>query len=154
MDGISADSRFVRIGVCLVDHIASCNESLERLESTWSVACSFVTEEQGYVGCNVPDYGAAGNEDRLCGSEIGVQEAVNYDFDLAGARLLGMDAGRIAVPSTHGQILTLLDDPAPVGRLVLHVAQGLRSVRDPLAEAEALLAQFRVGFQEARFNQP
>ena len=98
-------------------------------------------------------YGTAGNEDRLYGAEIGVLEAVNYDFDLAGARLLGMDAGRIAAPSTHGQIVGLLDDPARMDRLVLHVAQGLRTVQDALAEAGQLLAQFRAGFQEARLSQ-
>ena len=37
-------------------------------------------------------YGAAGNQDRLYGAEIGVMEAVSYDLDLAGARLLGRDA--------------------------------------------------------------
>jgi predicted nucleotidyltransferase len=92
-------------------------------------------------------YGAAGNEDRLYGVEIGVLEAVSYDFDLAGARLLGVDAGRIAASSTHGQILALFDDSACVDRLVLHVAQGLRVAQDALAEAGQLLAQFRAGFQ-------
>jgi predicted nucleotidyltransferase len=94
-------------------------------------------------------YGSAGNEDRLYGAEIGVLEAVNYDFDLAGALLLGMDAGRIAAPSTQKQILALFDDPARMDRLVLHVAQGLRATQDALAEAEQLLAQFRGGFQGA-----
>ena len=97
-------------------------------------------------------YGTAGNEDRLYGAEIGVLEAVNYDFDLAGARLLGVDAGRIAAPSTHGQILALFDDPARLDRLVLHVAQGLRATQDALAEAGQLLAQFRGGFQKARLS--
>jgi predicted nucleotidyltransferase len=96
------------------------------------------------------EYGAAGNEDRLYGADIGVLEAVGYDFDLAGARLLGVDAGRIAAPSTKKQILALLDDPARVDRLVLHVAQGLRATQDALAEAEELLVQFRGGFQEGR----
>ena len=98
-------------------------------------------------------YGTAGNEDRLYGAEIGVLEAVGYDFDLAGARLLGMDAGRIAAPSTHRQILALLDDPARVDRLVLHVAQGMHAAQDALADAGQLLAQFRGGFQEARLSQ-
>jgi predicted nucleotidyltransferase len=98
-------------------------------------------------------YGAAGNEDRLYGAEIGVLELVGYDFDLAGARLLGVDAGRIATPSTRKQVLALLDDPARVDRLVLHVAQGLRATQDALAEAGELLDQFRGGFQEATRGQ-
>jgi len=92
-------------------------------------------------------YGAAGNADRLYGAEIGVLEAVSYDFDLAGARLLGMDAGRIVAPSTRKQIVTLFDDSARVDRLVLHLAQGLRAAQSALAEAGQLLAQFQAGFQ-------
>lgn len=94
-------------------------------------------------------YGAAGNDDRLYGTEIGVLEVVNYDFDLAGARLLGMDAGRIAAPATRGQVLALLDDPARMDRLVLDVARGLRAAEDPLAAASELPAHFKAGFQEA-----
>ena len=92
-------------------------------------------------------YGAAGNEDRLYDAEIGALEAVGYDFDLAGARLLGVDAGRIAAPSTHKQILALLDDPASLDRLVLHVAQGLYGSRDALVQAGELIEQFRGGLE-------
>ncbi len=98
-------------------------------------------------------YAAAGSEDRLYGTELGVLEVVNYDLDLAGARLLGMDAGRIAAPSTRGQILALLDDPARLDRLVLDVARGLRATQDAVAAAGELLAQFKAGFQEVRFNE-
>jgi predicted nucleotidyltransferase len=98
-------------------------------------------------------YAAAGNEDRLYGTEIGVLEVVNYDLDLAGARLLGMDAGRIAAPPTRGQVLALLDDPARLDRLVLDVARGLRATQDAVAAASELLAQFKAGFQEVRFNE-
>jgi predicted nucleotidyltransferase len=94
-------------------------------------------------------HGTAGNEDRLYGDDIAVLEAVNYDFDLAGARLLGIDAGRIAAPSTRAQILALLEDSAHMDRLVLHVAQGLHATQDALAEAGQLLGQFRVGVQRA-----
>ncbi len=92
-------------------------------------------------------YGSAGNEDRLYGTAIGVLEAVNYDLDLAGARLLGMDAGRITAPTTRGRILALLDDPVRLDRLVLDVARGLRGVRDAVAAASELTAQFKAGIQ-------
>lgn len=92
-------------------------------------------------------YGAAGNEDRLYGSEIGVLEVASYHLDLAGARLLGMDAARIVTPPTRGQILALFEDPARMSRLTLDVARGLRAVEDPVAAAEVLLAQFKSGFQ-------
>lgn len=93
-------------------------------------------------------YGAAGNEDRLYGTEINVLEVVDYDLDRAGARLLGMDAGRIAAPRTRKQALALLDDPPRVERLSLNVARGLRAAEEPVAIAGELLAQFRAGFQD------
>jgi predicted nucleotidyltransferase len=94
-------------------------------------------------------YVDAGNEDRLYGVEIGVLEVVNYDLALAGARLLGADAGRVAGPATRKQILALLDDPARMDRLVIDVSRGLRFAEDPVAAAGELLAQFKLGFQEA-----
>lgn len=93
-------------------------------------------------------YGDAGNEDRLYGPEIQVLEAVNYDLDLAGARLLGMDAGRIAAVATRREILALLDDPARMDRLVLDMARGLGAAEDSVAAARELLVQFKAGFQE------
>lgn len=90
-------------------------------------------------------YGQAGNDDRLYGTEMRLFEAVGYNIDLAGARLLGQDAARIIAPLTHRQVVALLDDPARVERLVRDLARGLRSASDPIAEAEALVAQFRNG---------
>jgi len=95
-------------------------------------------------------YAAAGNADRLYGSEIGVLEIVQYDIDLAGARLLGMDAGRIAAPPTRAQILAVFADPTRLDRLVLDVARGMYAVQDALAAASTLLAQFKAGFQAVR----
>ncbi|HKZ75456.1 MAG TPA: nucleotidyl transferase AbiEii/AbiGii toxin family protein [Actinomycetota bacterium] len=92
-------------------------------------------------------YGDAGNEDRLYGAEIAVLEAVSYDLELAGARLLGMDASRIAAPATRGQVLTLLDDPARMDRLVLDLAGRLSVTEAHRAAAGAFLAQFKAGFQ-------
>lgn len=94
-------------------------------------------------------YGAAGNEGRLYGAEIGVLERVDYDLDLAGARLLGIDAGRIAAHATRAQIRALLDDPVRMDRLVLDVARGMRAAEDPVATAAEFLTQFKAGFQEA-----
>ena len=92
-------------------------------------------------------YTTAGNEDRLYGSEIGVLEIVQYDLDLAGARLLGMDAGQIAAPATRDQILAVFADPTRLDRLLLDVARGMYAVQDALATASTLLAQFKAGFQ-------
>lgn len=94
-------------------------------------------------------YAAAGNEDRLYGPELGILETVNYDLELAGARLLGMDAGRIAAVATRREIFALLDDPARMDRLALDVARGLSAAEDSVAAAHELLVQFKAGLQEA-----
>jgi len=64
-----------------------------------------------------------------------------------------MDAGRIAGPSTCRQILARFEDPARLDRLFLDVARGLRATQDGVAAAGELLAQFKAGFQEVRFNE-
>lgn len=91
-------------------------------------------------------YCDAGNADRLYETEIGVLETANYDLELAGARLLGMDAGRIVTIQTRTHILAVLDDPVRMHRLVLDMARGLRSAEDPIVAAEKLLAHFKAGF--------
>jgi predicted nucleotidyltransferase len=76
----------------------------------------------------------------LCGDELSLLEAVGYDIELAGARLLGKDAARIVAPPTRAQVVALLNDAARTGRLAKDMARGLRSAEDPIAEAEASIA--------------
>jgi predicted nucleotidyltransferase len=90
-------------------------------------------------------YGEAGNEDRLYGDEISLLEAVGYNIDLAGARLLGKDAARIVAAPTRAQVVALLNDPARRERLTKDVARGLRQAEDRHSEAEAVIAEFRHG---------
>ena len=92
-------------------------------------------------------YADAGNADRLYGAEIQVLVNTNYDIDLAGARLLGMDAGRIAAPETQSQVLDVLNDPARMDRLILDVSRELQATEDSVGRASDLLSRFRSGFQ-------
>jgi predicted nucleotidyltransferase len=92
-------------------------------------------------------YGAAGNQDRLYGAEIGVMEAVSYDLDLAGARLLGRDAARISAPETRTRLLALFDDNR-TEQLARAMARDLGAVRDPVAAARTLIGQLVVGLRE------
>jgi len=94
-------------------------------------------------------YADAENEDRIFGTDVQVLEHTNYDFHLAGARLLGVDAARIAAPATRRQILALLDDPARMERLTLDVSRELRATEDPVARAGEVLVEFHSGFQES-----
>ena len=93
-------------------------------------------------------YGAAGNQDRLYGAEIGVMEAVSYDLDLAGARLLGRDAARISGTETRGRLLALLDDGQRLERLVRAMARDMGAAGDPVAAAGKLVDQFTTGLRE------
>lgn len=95
-------------------------------------------------------YAEAGNEDRLYSEEIGVLETVEYNPDLASPRLLGKDAGRIITHATREQVFALLGDDGVVQRLVKDMARVIRGVKDSISEAEALLAQFKSGLEEAR----
>lgn len=93
-------------------------------------------------------YGGAGNEDRLFGEELRLFEAVSYNLDLASPRLLGKDAARVITPATREQILALLDDAGRLDRLVRDMARSFRVAEDSIAEAEALIAQFKTGLRE------
>lgn len=87
------------------------------------------------------------NEDRLYGEDIQLLEKTNYDLVLSGARLLGVDAGRIAAPATRSLILGLLNDPMLVERLSLDIARESRAEEDPVARAGKLLGEFTSGFE-------
>ncbi len=93
-------------------------------------------------------YGVAGNEDRLYGSEIRVLEAVSYDVDLAGARLLGRDAARMSGAETQGKLVALLDDGQRLEHLVRAMARNTGAAPDPVAAAGTLVDQFRTGLRE------
>ncbi len=93
-------------------------------------------------------YGEAGNEHRLYDAEIRVLQALDYDFGLAGPRLLGRDAALMTAPTTRAQIFVLLDDAQRLDRLIRDMAREMGAVEDPLAAARDLIAQFKTGLQE------
>jgi predicted nucleotidyltransferase len=90
-------------------------------------------------------YADAGNLDRLYGDETGLMEAVGYDPDLAGPRLLGRDVRTIAAPQTLEQILSLFGNPTKADRLIAQMTKVLRGVEDPITVTERLVDQFKVG---------
>jgi len=92
-------------------------------------------------------YSAAGNEDRLFNEELELLEDLGHDLDLAGPRLLGKDAARVAKPETRAKLLVLLDDPTRLRRLVRDMAGAFRGTADPIAKAEAAIAQFKAGLR-------
>jgi predicted nucleotidyltransferase len=93
-------------------------------------------------------YSAAGNEDRLYGAEIGMLEALDYDPDLAGARLLGRDAARISTTETRAKLVALLDDERRVEHLVRAMTRDMGASRDPVGAASNLVDQLKAGLLE------
>jgi predicted nucleotidyltransferase len=93
------------------------------------------------------EYGDAGNEDRLYGEELSVLEAEGYDFELAGARLIGRDAARMVSEDTHTRVREILESDALMEELTSQII--LSSVRNDLAHVsrcEMLIRNFREGF--------
>jgi predicted nucleotidyltransferase len=93
-------------------------------------------------------YGAAGNEDRLYGTESAVFEASGYDVDLAGPRLLGRDAARISRAETRHMLRALLDDGPTLERLARAMVREMGAAPDPVARARDLIGRFRTGLRE------
>jgi len=57
-------------------------------------------------------YGDAGNEERLYGEQIELLEAEGYDFELAGAHLIAIDASLMISADTQKHLREILDSDA------------------------------------------
>ena len=93
------------------------------------------------------DYGNAGNENRLYGEELHFFEDAKFDFELAGARLLGKDVASIVTTMTAARITDVLGSEKQLNRLLLQMLQAVAVIdeRVPMRYAE-LLNAFREGF--------
>ena len=89
----------------------------------------------------------AGNADRLYGDEITLLEKANYDFELAGALLLGKDVATISRPDTAARIMNLLQSEKQVKRLGVQMLQAT-TVFDEQDQARCaqILETFRGSF--------
>jgi len=96
------------------------------------------------------DYGNAGNADRLYGEELNVLEVAKFDFDIAGARLLGRDVARIVSPETGRRITSIMESSEQLNHLLTQMLQ-TSIVLDEQAPKQCaeLLESFRQGFLKA-----
>jgi predicted nucleotidyltransferase len=95
------------------------------------------------------DYADAGNEDRLYTDELPLLEAAGFDVPIAGARLLGKDARRIANHDTVASIAKMLADPSLKRQLLNHLVQASpRSDEFFARHCSLLLDNFQLGFTE------
>jgi predicted nucleotidyltransferase len=81
----------------------------------------------------------------LHSSEAAVLEAVDYDYERAGARILGKHVRQVAAPRTVGELLSSLQSEPTRNRLTIDMAQALRSSEDPVELADQLLRDFIAG---------
>lgn len=93
-------------------------------------------------------YAEAGNEDRLYESEIDVLTKVEHDMELAGAMLLGKDAGKTCSPTTALQIRKILADASLRQLMIDQLLRSKAMVEPALREGRiaALLSAFESGF--------
>ncbi len=82
------------------------------------------------------------DQDDLYAAEIAVLEAVDYDLERAGARLLGRHVRRITAPRTIGELLRHLQHEPTRHRLTIDMAQALRQSEDPVERASRFLGDF------------
>ncbi|MFO1406547.1 MAG: nucleotidyl transferase AbiEii/AbiGii toxin family protein [Steroidobacteraceae bacterium] len=81
----------------------------------------------------------------LHSSEVAVLEAVDYDYERAGARILGKHVRQMAAPQTAGELLSHLQREPTRNRLAIDMAQALRNSEDPVELADQLLGDFIAG---------
>lgn len=95
-------------------------------------------------------YGDAGNEDRLYGEEMSLLETEEYDFELAGARLIARDACRTVSADTRKHLREILESDALMEELTnqIIIASG-RNDPEQIRKCEALVAKMRDEFRPA-----
>jgi predicted nucleotidyltransferase len=93
------------------------------------------------------DYGDAGNEDRLYGEALNILEGEGYDFEIAGARLLGNDAAAVVSADTRRRVRDILASDREMGDLTNQIIM-LSARKDPehLRRCELLVSKLRQGF--------
>ncbi len=88
----------------------------------------FPTKDAVDIATLLKYYSQAGNEERLFNSNSDLMEAEDFDFDFAGARLLGRDMAEIMSPKTKKTVLDILahnTDPDTNDSLIIAVANHL-----------------------------
>lgn len=81
----------------------------------------------------------------LHSSEASVLDSVDYDYERAGARILGKHVQQMAAPQTAGELLSHLQREPTRNRLAIDMARALRSSEDPVELADQLLGDFIAG---------
>ena len=96
-------------------------------------------------------YAEAGNIDRLHGEESALFQAEEYEFEYAGARLLGRDLAKIAKPETVQLVLKILEQETgeqSQSRLAAEMSPNLAVRADLFENHLKLLVKLKQGIAE------
>ncbi len=94
------------------------------------------------------NYLDAGQSERLWDAEIDLVDVPDFDYQLAGARLLGRDVARMAGPETRGRLIKILTSELRVdGQHRLIGQWGLREGEDETSMFK-MLEHFVMGLEE------
>ena len=91
------------------------------------------------------NYARAGNADRLYNEEMDMLEAVAYDPDLAGIRLLGRDVAQLAKPDTATKPINILNDASLMEKLEINMLGIPADQTTELQKIRQTLVNFRIG---------
>lgn len=93
------------------------------------------------------EYGDAGNEDRLYGQELNMLEAEGYDFELAGATLIGRDAARTISQDTRNRARAVLESEPLMAELTNQIiVLSVRGDSEYIRRCGLLVSKLRQGF--------
>jgi predicted nucleotidyltransferase len=96
-------------------------------------------------------YGDAGNEDRLYGEHLELLEAEGFDFESAGAVLLGLDAANSTSAATRRQLSEMLSSDDQMSQLTNQMIATSSSLdRDTAPRCEFLIQKMRQGFLDLK----
>jgi len=95
-------------------------------------------------------YGEAGNEDRLYGENLDILESEGFDFELAGARLIGLDAARAVSSDTRERTQQILTSDEQMTELTNQIiASSSRTDAEHVRRCEILVTEMRAGFLQS-----
>jgi predicted nucleotidyltransferase len=92
-------------------------------------------------------YADAGNEDRLYGEHLDILESEGFDFEVAGARLIGLDAAHAVSPDTRDRTQEILESDAQMMELTNQIiASSSRTDAEHVRRCEMMVSKMREGF--------
>ncbi|HSB75521.1 MAG TPA: nucleotidyl transferase AbiEii/AbiGii toxin family protein [Terriglobales bacterium] len=144
-----ASSALVRLDQGLVIRVVSLPALMVLKLFAWADR-KYERRDAGDIYTILRQYGDAGNEDRLYGSEVYLLESEGFDFEAAGARLLGRDAARLVSPETRRKAEDILSSPQQMRELTNQIISASRHHDAGQARrCELLLSKMTAAFLDA-----